>query len=128
MHPGDLDRQLEQGGEGQRQRRHRDRVLPRRGDGGEHEQAEDQPAPPRLEPRVGEHADRVEHDHEQRQLEAHPEDDQQGDEEREVGVAGQAGDLHVRPDLQQERQALGDDEVGQHRARDEQHRGARRRT
>ena len=89
---------------------------------GEDEQPEDQPPPPRLEPLVGEHADEVEHDDQQRELEADAEHQQQVDQEPEVLVAGQRGDLHVAADGQQEVQRLRQHHVGQHRAGDEQHR------
>ncbi len=121
VHPGDLDRQFEQQHQRERQRQHRERVLAGRGDRGEDEQAEDQPAAPGPELGVAEHPDEVERHHQQRDLEADPEDDQQGDEEAEVVVAGQRRGLDLAADGEQEGQALGDDEVGQHGAGDEQH-------
>ena len=125
VHPGDLDGELEQQHQRDTQGEHRDRVLPRRRERREHEQPEDQPSPPARELGVGDDPDAVEHDHQQRQLEAHPEDDQQGDEQAEVVGAPQHRGLDVAADGEQELQGLGDDVVREHRPGAEQHHGHR---
>ena len=87
----------------------------------EYEHPEDQAAPPRPQPRISQHADQVEHDDQQRKLEADTEHQQQVDQEAEILVARQRGHLHVAADGQQEMQRLGQHHVGQHRTGDEQH-------
>ena len=58
------------------------------------------PAPPRLEALVGQHADEVEHDDQQWELEADAENQQQVEQEPEVLLARQRGDLDVAADGQ----------------------------
>ena len=125
VEPRDLDGEFEQKGQRQRQRQHREGIRSRGEERGEDEQPEDQAASPRLEPLVGEHSDKVQHDDQQRELEADAEHQQQVDQEAEVLVARQRGDLHVAADGQQELQCLGQHHVGQHRPGDEQHRAER---
>ena len=85
-----------------------------------HEHRKDQAAAPRLQPCVGQNTDEVEHHHQQREFEAHPEHQQQVDQETEIAVAGQRRHLHVAAHGQQELQSLGHHHVRQHRTGDEE--------
>ena len=67
----------------------------------------------------------VQRDDQQRQLEAHAEDDEQVDHEAEVLIARQRGHLDIVADGQQEVESLRNDEVCQHSAGHEEHRGCR---
>ncbi len=82
----------------------------------------DQTPAPRLEPLVGEDTDEVQHDDQQRELEADTEHQQQVDQKAEVLVTGQRRHLHIAADGEQELEGLRQHHVGEDGARDEQRR------
>ena len=100
---------------------HGDRVVARHHQAGEDDHPEDRVPAPFRQLRAGHHADLVQHDQQQRQLERDTEDDQHGDQEGEVAVRRQRRDGGVPAEAEQDGQALPDDDVGEHGAEGEQH-------
>ena len=101
-HAGDLDGDLEQHDHRQRHRQHGERVL-RRGDHrGEDDGQEEDPPPALGQHGVAEHADQVERDQHQRQLEADAEGDQHRQHEADVVLRGERDDHAVAGEPQQQ--------------------------
>ncbi len=116
----DLYRDLEEKRQSQRERQHRERIRPWRGNCSEYEEPEDQSSTPGLQTLVRQNAGKVQHDDEQWNFEADAEDEQQIDDEAEVLRTTERGDLDVVTDGQEEVQSLRHDEVRQDCAENEE--------